>query len=94
MNVNSIGNAGEQVLVARQSHKRAAETSFQDELKKQPLSSTPAENEGEPALTTSEKQYFEQLFPNAVDEVRMYNPYQREGATTSVRLGTLIDRKG
>jgi hypothetical protein len=95
MNVNPIQNAGGQVPAARQPRKRSTETSFQEEVKKQSLSSTPAAKKERPAaLTNSEKQYFEQLFPNAADEIRTYNPYERDGATTSVRLGTLFDKKG
>ena len=95
MNVNTIGNASGQIPTGRQAPKRAAKTSFQEEMQKQPLPSATTENKAQPAaLTNSEKEYFEQLFPNAVDEIRTYNPYQRDGAATSVRLGTLFDKKG
>ncbi|MCX6138821.1 MAG: hypothetical protein NTV54_15180 [Ignavibacteriales bacterium] len=62
-----------------------------------PRVATPAAREDAPeadVLTSGERSYFEQLFPTAVDAVRSYHAYKRDGAPQSVALGTVIDRKG
>ena len=45
-------------------------------------------------LTSGEKSYFEQLFPTAVDTVRSYHAYRRDGSGQSAALGSVVDRKG
>jgi hypothetical protein len=73
-------------------------TGFEDQLRKvtpRALGQQQAtEAQEQPApLTRSERDYFEQLFPDAADEVRTYNPFRRDN-TAPARVGTLIDRKG
>ena len=46
------------------------------------------------ALTNSEQDYFEKLFPHSAEEVKKYNPYQKNGGNVEVRLGILLDRRG
>jgi hypothetical protein len=87
MNVNEIRSATIQSQVLRPAQKRAAETPFH-ELVQSEAKESPA------ALTDSERQYFEGAFPGAADEVRSYNPSQRDGASVPARLGSLLDRRG
>jgi hypothetical protein len=49
---------------------------------------------GESRLSQPEEQFFEQLYPNAIPEIRAYNTYKRDGAQIALNTGTLIDRKG
>lgn len=99
MNVNDIRQTPPQMTILKQSQKRAAGTPFDAQIKQTPGEEKNAKMIEHPhqqpaALTTSEKDYFEQLYPSSIDEVRTYNPYQRGGAQTTVRLGTHFDRKG
>ena len=50
--------------------------------------------EPEKMLNDDEQQYFEQLFPNAVQEIRAYNTYRKDGIRVAYNAGTVIDRKG
>ncbi len=90
MNVNDIRSGAGQVQLLKQVQ-RSSGSAFQEEIEKQSASKV---KEHPAALTTSEKQYFEQMFPSAADEIRTYNPFQRDGAATLAKLGSLIDRKG
>lgn len=45
-------------------------------------------------ITKEEKEFFEQLFPAAAPEIRVYQVYSRTGGTTAALAGTVIDRKG
>lgn len=87
MNVNEIRSAAVQSQVLRPAHKRAGETQFRA-LGKNEAQEAPA------ALTDSERNYFEGAFPDALDTVRSYNPYQRDGASVPTRLGLRLDRRG
>lgn len=48
----------------------------------------------EPLMNNEERKYFEELFPNATNEVRAYHAYRRDGTRVTFTTGTLIDRKG
>ncbi|MBP8975399.1 MAG: hypothetical protein KBG83_01655 [Bacteroidetes bacterium] len=47
-----------------------------------------------PLITPEEQQFFEQLYPDATDEVRAYRTYRRDGSQAALTTGTHIDRKG
>lgn len=100
MNVNEIRNSAAQLPNLKR--KPAEESPFADQLKSvlpatskaEQMQSTLRAGERPAALTDSEKEYFEQLFPNSVEEISSYNPYEKDGLKTAVQRGTLIDRKG
>ena len=102
MNVNEIRQSPVPLTILKQTQKRTTGTSFDRQLQNTSTTdvksnevATPQQAKEHPAmLTNSEKEYFEQLFPNAAEEVRTYNPYRRDGATIAVKVGTHIDRKG
>jgi len=80
MNVNGISNSAAQLPILKQSQKRSAETSVEQQLTN--TSSTEAkgnaaqvllkEKEHPAALAKSEKEYFEQLFPNSTEKAKGY----------------------
>ena len=98
MNVSEIRNTPSQLPVHRKQTRPAGEESFEAQLGKTVV--TPAQiNDGShtitpAALTQPERDFFERLFPEAAEEVRTYNPYQRERSQIAVKLGTLVDRRG
>lgn len=95
MNVNEIRNFITQVPIIKKSEKPLGESPFGEQLKNaSETQSAQSGKERTAVLSNSEKQYFEQLFPNSAEEIRSYNPYQRGGAKTDVKLGSLVDRKG
>jgi hypothetical protein len=60
-----------------------------------PPTATRQETPGAQApLTPDEKQFFEELYPEAAGEIRSYPTYSRSGETQEARLGSMIDRKG
>lgn len=96
MNVNEIRNPAAQLAALHQVQKKQGRE-FEQQLKSvadtAPVSSQSPQ--ASPAgLTDSEKSYFEELYPSASGEVRGYNPYTSAGTTASVRLGSLVDRRG
>jgi hypothetical protein len=93
MNVNEIrSNVPPQVLL-KQSPKNA-KGAFDQNLSAA-VASEPTQAEEVPAaLTSSEREYFEHLFPESTETVRSYNPYQRDGVKTPATLGTVFDRRG
>ena len=48
----------------------------------------------DPVISDDEKQYFENLFPASVGEIRSFSPYGRNGMKQPATLGSLIDMKG
>jgi hypothetical protein len=91
MNVNEIRTTPPQVSTLKPAQKKPA-TSFESELQK----NAPTDDRSQRAdkLTNSERSYFQDLFPQSAEEIRRYNPYQRDGVKNEVRLGTLLDRRG
>lgn len=87
MNVNEIRSATFQSQVLKPPQKRAPDIPFQEPAKKEA-------KENPAVLTDSERNFFEGAFPDAAEEVRSYNPYQRDGASAPARLGSLLDRRG
>lgn len=73
----------------------SAEKTFHDQLAQH---ATPVQKAASPQpdaiLTDAEKEFFENLYPASVEAIRSYSPYHRDAATTSARVGTLVDRKG
>lgn len=48
-----------------------------------------------PVITKSEKKYFEQLFPNAVEQIRSHKTYTGQGKVQqNAKVGLVIDKKG
>lgn len=100
MNVNPISNSAAQIPALKQAQKSSAGASFEEQLQRTSPANVkphaaPLNAQEQPAmLTNTEKEYFEQLFPNSAEEIRSYNPYQKDGATTTAKLGSLVDRKG
>ncbi|HOV98544.1 MAG TPA: hypothetical protein PK595_03100 [Bacteroidota bacterium] len=45
-------------------------------------------------ITQEEQKFFEQLYPDATNEVRAYQTYRRDGSHAALTTGTHIDRKG
>ena len=90
MNVNEVQSALQNQLL---NQPRKTARGLRETTATPPSSTTPTK-EHPAALTNSERAYFEQLFPEASDEVRSYSPYQRDRGTVPARLGTLLDRKG
>jgi hypothetical protein len=45
-------------------------------------------------VSENEKDFFVQMFPESENEIRSYNSYQSDGTRSTVKLGTMIDRKG
>ena len=45
-------------------------------------------------ISDDERNYFQQLFPTAAEEMKTYNPYQKSGSRTGGQIGRLIDMKG
>jgi hypothetical protein len=94
MNVNDVRSAAAQTQTLRQAQQRAT-IQFHELVNEHSPDSINTETKELPAaLTDSERQYFEQVFPDATEDVRSYNPYQRDGVNVPVRLGSLLDRKG
>ncbi len=61
----------------------------------------PAKTEGEPAvktknntLTTEEKNFFMNLYPQNKPEINDYHFYQSSGKMSGVKIGSLFDRRG
>ncbi|MCX7984329.1 MAG: hypothetical protein N3A63_05455 [Bacteroidetes bacterium] len=50
--------------------------------------------DNESVLNAEEHKFFEQLFPEAVHDLRSYHAYKRDGTRSTFTTGTLIDRKG
>ncbi|MBX2989633.1 MAG: hypothetical protein KF749_00545 [Bacteroidetes bacterium] len=98
MNVSDIRNTPVQLPVHKKQTRPAPEESFDAALKNIPaeiLRTDGGKQTPSPvALTQTEQAFFERLYPDDVDEVRSYNPYQGDRAPRTVKLGTLIDRKG
>ncbi len=93
MNVNEIRSNIPPPVVLKQSQKNA-NAAFDQKLNAA-VTGEPAQAQVSPAaLTPSEQEYFEQLFPESTETVRSYNPYQRDGVKTPVSLGTIVDRRG
>jgi hypothetical protein len=95
MNVNEVRPTPQPMSPAKPIRKGSAKQ-FQSEMDAAlPVQAKQEQAKVQPAaLTNSEKNYFEQLFPNSREEVRAYNPYQKENGKVEIRLGTLLDRKG
>ena len=45
-------------------------------------------------ISDAEKKFFQQLFPNAAEEIRTYTPYQKNGLQQPMQVGTHIDVRG
>jgi hypothetical protein len=45
-------------------------------------------------LSQDEKQFFEELFPSAAQQIREYHAYGRDGSRQAVSTGTVVDRRG
>jgi flagellum-specific peptidoglycan hydrolase FlgJ len=45
-------------------------------------------------LTQDEKNFFEELFPSAAQQIREYHAYGRDGSRKAVTTGTVVDRRG
>jgi len=52
-----------------------------------------AETSGD-VLTQDEKNFFEELFPSAAQQIREYHAYGRDGSRNAVSTGTVVDRRG
>ncbi len=51
--------------------------------------------ENKQIITKTEKEYFEQLFPQAVEEIRSHKTYTAQGAVQSnAKIGFVFDKKG
>jgi hypothetical protein len=48
----------------------------------------------DPAVSEDEKKFFQELFPTAAEEIRVYTPYQKNGKQQPSPLGSLFDVKG
>ena len=102
MTINEIRNPIAQFPVLKKTQSSCDETKFEEQLKNtsstasksSDVSSAQKAKERPAALTNSEKEYFQQLYPNASDEIQTYNPYHRDGARTAAQLGSMLDRKG
>jgi hypothetical protein len=46
------------------------------------------------AVTTEEKNYFMDLYPENINEIADYHFYQKSGKMSGVKIGSLIDRRG
>ena len=46
------------------------------------------------SLTSKEKQFFVNMYPNNSNEVMDYHFYEKSGKMSGVSLGTIIDRRG
>jgi hypothetical protein len=95
MNINQVRNTVPQPTLTTLLKKTTAsqfQTDIATALTVQPKEESPKESPS--ILTNSEREYFEQLFPASAEEVRRYNPYQKDGGKVEIRLGTLLDRKG
>lgn len=53
-----------------------------------------AEKTDSPAITDAEKKFFAGMYPAQKNEINNYEFYSPKGKTTSVTLGSLIDRRG
>lgn len=51
-------------------------------------------DEANEIVSENEKDFFVQMFPESENEIRSYNSYQSDGTRSTVKLGTMIDRKG
>ena len=45
-------------------------------------------------VTNEEKQFFENMFPDASSSIRSYSVYAQNGLKKQIQLGTLIDARG
>lgn len=55
---------------------------------------TQASAQQENAVTSEEKNYFMQLYPENKKEIVDYHFYQKSGKMAGVKVGSLIDRRG
>lgn len=77
--------------VPQRSAAPAAERPFADHLTQ---TTTKPTDEQQPVLTSSEKEFFVQLYPASAEAVRSYTPYQRDGHRDGMKVGSILDRKG
>ena len=90
MNVRSIQTTPTYTGMVHHRHGRPA-VQPDGQTEQQESTSTAAK----PALlTTDEKSYFEQLYPESRNEVRAHQAYSGRGAQQAAPKGTLVDRKG
>lgn len=98
MNVSNIQSSAIQPTSVKKHPAPGGESAFEKNLKNVSSDSAPTrEVQGQeyPAvLSQPEREYFEQLFPSSSEDIRSYNPYKRDNALSSVKLGSLFDRKG
>jgi len=45
-------------------------------------------------VTNEEKQFFENMFPDASSSIRSYSVYAQNGLKKQIQLGTIIDARG
>lgn len=45
-------------------------------------------------ISEDEKQFFQELFPTAAEEIRAYTPYQKNGQQQPAQIGSLFDVRG
>jgi hypothetical protein len=100
MNINEIRNTPALPPLQKKSQKALSEPTFESQLKNaehttaRPQDVLHQGNEHPAALTSSEREYFERLFPNSAEEIRTYSPYQNDKSKAAAKLGSLLDRKG
>ncbi|MBI5474621.1 MAG: hypothetical protein HY961_19970 [Ignavibacteriae bacterium] len=93
MNVNEIRPHIPSPTLPKPAQKNAKGT-FDESLNSAAATASPQAQETPAALTSSEREYFEHLFPEASQSVRSYNPCRRDGVKEPATLGTIVDRKG
>jgi hypothetical protein len=58
------------------------------------VSSDDLKNKTAGMLSQNEKEFFENLFPQSVAEIRQHFLYQQDGSQKNLNIGTIVDRKG
>jgi hypothetical protein len=61
---------------------------------KQETAQTDSTKSSQSVLTSKEKQFFANMYPDKQSEIMDYHFYQKSGKMSGVSLGTIIDRRG
>ena len=87
ISTNMIGNYGPNIARNINSTNKTKETAQKFEM--QNVKSKKTEN-----LTSEEKNFFANLYPDKKNEIVDYHFYKRSGELSGVKVGSLIDRRG
>jgi hypothetical protein len=94
---STTGSSAAATIVKRRSSAGEATKAFtlvEEPKIPRPEKSPTQENQVDPIISDSEKQFFASLFPNEAGAVHSYSPYQRNGSKQATSVGTLVDVKG